>query len=262
MPIHHRKRATHRRIPPLTLKIGLALLGVILLSDIVALHFFTQIETTLTLPTTHAGATFPAGSATPTRSLTLDQQGTLAQDTFLRANQNSWGIATDGQRWQADAGSSPSFAIANRMGRVANGNGIYDAILGPRISDAEIAFTGSMSRFGQSTLGAVLRWTDVNNLYKAFLNGSQLILLKDVAGNVTILKSVAFPAQAGASYTFQFRVLGASLAARAWLANAPQPANWQVAATDTSLSSGYGGIRVVLQNGITAQITSFTESKL
>lgn len=262
MPRHRLKRTIYRRFSPLILKIGLVLLGVTLLSDIAVLHFFTQIEAILTLPTMHASATPPAGVATPTRSLTLDQQGTVAQDTFSRANQNSWGIATDGQHWQADASSSPSFAIVNRAGQVANGNGIYDAILGPRITDAEIVVTGSLSHFGHSTLGAVLRWTDANNLYKAYLDGSQLILLKDVAGNVTILKSVAFPAQAGASYTFQFRVLGSALSARVWLANTPQPANWLVTTTDTSLSSGYGGIRVVLQNGITAQITSFTESKL
>jgi len=69
-------------------------------------------------------------------------------------------------------------------------------------------------------------------------------------------------AQEGQLYTFRFRVLGSLLSAKVWPANAPEPANWIVTTTDTSLSSGYGGLRVVLRNGITATITSFTESKL
>src|SRR5256714_5120569 len=261
MRTHRRKRTRSRHTSQHALKVGLALLGLMLLSDSITAHFFTQIEAALSLSAIHAGSTISVQPARPTSSLTLAQP-TLAQDTFSRANQTFWGIASDGQRWQADAMSSPGFAIVNHAGQVANGNGIYDAILGPRITNAEVVCSGSLSRFGPSTLGALLRWTDAKNLYKAYLDGAHLILLRDVTGIVTMLKSVAFVAQEGQLYTFRFLVLGSLLSAKVWPANAPEPANWMVTTTDTSLSSGYGGLRVVLRNGITATITSFTESKL
>lgn len=262
MRIHRRKRTRHRHTSQYILKVGLALLGLMLLSDSITAHFFAQIEAALSLSAIHVGNTIPAQSTKPTGPLTLTQQPALAQDTFSRANQTFWGIASDGQRWQADAMSSPGFAIVNHAGQVANSNGIYDAILGPRITNAEVAFSGSVSRFGPSTLGALLRWTSAKNLYKAYLDGAHLILLKDVGGIVTTLKSVAFVAQESQLYTFHFRVLGSLLSAKVWPTNDPEPANWMVTTTDTSLSSGYGGLRVVLENGITATITSFTESKL
>jgi hypothetical protein len=262
MRAHHHKLAQDRHSAPHALKVGLALLGLMLLSDIISIHFFQQIEVALNLPTIHTGATASVQSAKPTGLLNLAPQHIIAQDRFLRVNQSSWGIASDGQGWQADALTSSSFAIVNHTGQVANGNGIYDAILGPRITNAEMIFSGSLSRFGPSTFGALLHWTDAHNLYKAYLDGSHLILLKDVAGVVSVLKSVMFAAQEGKAYTFHFRVLGSFLAANVWPANSPEPTNWMVTATDTSLSSGYAGIRVVLRNGITALITSFSESKL
>ena len=261
MRTHRRKRTRSRHTSQHAFKVGLALLGLMLLSDSITAHFFTQIEAALSLSAIHTGSTIPVQPAMPTSSLTLAQP-TLAQDTFSHANQTFWGIASDGQRWQADAMSSPGFAIVNHAGQVANGNGIYDAILGPHITNAEVVFSGSLSRFGPSTLGALLRWTDAKNLYKAYLDGAHLILLRDETGIVTMLKSVAFVAQEGQLYTFRFRVLGSLLSAKVWPANAPEPANWMVTTIDTSLSSGYGGLRVVLRNGITATITSFTESKL
>jgi hypothetical protein len=263
MGAHRRKLTRHRHISPHTLpKIGLALLGMMLITDIIVVHFFPQIEAALSLPAINADATASARSTMPKSSLTLDQQLTLAQDTFLRINQISWGIASDGQLWQVDAKSSSNFAIVNHVGQVSKADGIFDAILGPTITNAEVVFSGSLSHFGPSTLGALLRWKDANNLYKVYLDGSHLILLKDVAGIVTELKSVIFPAQEGKSYTFHFRAQNSFLSANVWPTNSPEPANWMVATTDTSLSSGYGGLRMVLRNGITAQITSFTESKL
>src|SRR5581483_3335689 len=37
----------------------------------------------------------------------------LARDTFQRANQASWGTASDGHAWQSDANTSPAFSIVN-----------------------------------------------------------------------------------------------------------------------------------------------------
>src|SRR5258707_10748022 len=153
MRAHRRKLPRNRHISPNTLlKIGLPLLGMMLITDIIVVHFFPQIEAALSLPAINADATASARSTMPKSSLALDQQLTLAQDAFLRVNQISWGIASDGQLWQADAKSSSNFAIVNHVGQVSKADGIFDAILGPTIAKAEVVFPGALSPLVPSTL--------------------------------------------------------------------------------------------------------------
>ena len=270
MRAQYYRLSRYRRISPRTARIGLLILGLILLVDILAARFSAEIQAALTLPAAHPRLVAPTRAApptqlpavTPTSSLVLPAKGILAQDTFRRANREFWGIASDGQAWGADAKSSQSFAVVHHAGQVTNGNGVYDAILGPRAANVEVVFSGSLTRYASSSLGAVLRWTDANNLYKVFLGGGQLILLKKVAGVVTVLKTVPFPAQDGMAYTLRFRVIGSRLLARAWPTAQAEPSTWMIMVTDTDLVSGYGGLRMVMQSGTTAVITSFMESGL
>ena len=261
MRAHRYRIFRYRPISPRVLRNCLITLGLILLLDVIAMHFSAQIQAALTLPNRYT-AIHVSGGAAPTGSLALASQTILARDTFQRSDQFFWGTASDGQRWGADALSSHSFAIVNHTGQVTNGNGLYDAILGPRSSDSEVTFSGLLDHFGSSSIGALLRWTDANNLYKAYLDGTHLILLKKVAGNVTELKTIAFIAQDGVSYTFRFRAMGPLLSAKVWPTDQAEPSGWMVTVTDRSLGSGYGGLRVFVQNGTTAMITSFTESKV
>jgi hypothetical protein len=276
MRTHHRRFYLYRRISPRTARIGLLLLGFILLIDILAVRFSAEIQASLTLPVTQirfatrAYVAIPTRAAaatkipvpTPTSALTLPAKDILAQDTFQRANQVFWGISSNGQAWGADAKNSRSFAIVNHTGQVTNGNGVYDAISGPMAVNSEVVFSGSLTHYMSSSLGAVLRWTDANNLYKVFLGGGQLILLKKAAGVVTLLKTESFTAQDGASYTFRFRAVGPLLLARVWPTGQAEPPAWMLMVTDRDLSSGFGGIRLVVQGGTTATITSFMETGL
>jgi hypothetical protein len=184
----------------------------------------------------------------------------LASDTFQRADRPFWGKASDGQIWGGDANSKAGFVIADRSGQIIEGHSIYNATLGGLTSDAEVVFSGSLSGFDHSNLGAILRWRDERNWYKAYINGTQLILLKDVAGTMIILNTVPFTAYAGTSYTLRFRVIGSQLLARVWLTGEIEPATWMVAGADENISSGFGGLRLVLQDGVDATITMFTES--
>ncbi|HEX6109301.1 MAG TPA: hypothetical protein VFZ02_07780 [Ktedonobacteraceae bacterium] len=276
MHTHHRSLFMNRRVSLRTARIGLLLLGFILLIDILAVRFSAEIQASLTLPVIKIKLAAPTHIAIPTReatatkltvptptsALTLPVKAILAQDTFQRANQVSWGISTDRLAWGADAKSSQSFAIVNHTGQVTNGNGVYDAIIGPVAVNSEVMFSGSLTNYTSSSLGAVLRWKDANNLYKVFLGGGQLILLKKVAGVVTELKTVAFPVKDGASYTFRCRVVGQLLLAGVWPTGQVEPQTWMLTVTDKDLQSGYDGMRLVVQNGTTATITSFTETGL
>jgi streptogramin lyase len=199
----------------------------------------------------------PTLSPSPTVTPSPSPGTTLAQDTFQRANQQHWGQASDGQTWGADANTSSVFSISNNTGQLSNGGSVYNAVLGPVATNAEVVLSGSMSSFNNANMGAVLRWTDKNNWYKAYVNGSSLVMQKKVNGAYTTLKTVPFAATAGTSYSIDFSVIGTTLSANAWLKGTPEPSGWMATVKDSSLVSGNCGLRIQLQSGISATITSF-----
>jgi len=186
----------------------------------------------------------------------------LGTDTFQRANQSHWGTASDGQTWGGDANSQKAFSISSNAGLVSNtGGASYSGVLGPTAANAEVYATGSLSSFSNSNFGDVLRWTDGNNWYKAFIDGSHLIIQKKVAGTTTTLASVPFTATAGTSYTIHFRVVGVTLTANAWAASGSEPSGWMVTASDSTLTSGSSGMRFLTKSS-TATVTSFLAMSL
>jgi streptogramin lyase len=201
-------------------------------------------------------------TSTPTPTPTPASGAPLGTDTFQRANQSLWGTASDGQTWGGDANSRSVFSISGKAGLVSNtGSTSYSAVLGPTASNAEVYATGSLSSFASSNFGDVLRWTDGNNWYKAFVDGSSLIVQKKVAGTTSTLASVPFAATAGVSYTIHFRVVGSTLTANVWAASGSEPSGWMVTASDSTFTSGYCGLRLLTQSG-TATVTSFQAKSL
>jgi len=212
----------------------------------------TPTATTSVLPTpTGTGIS----SLTPTA--TSSPGTTLAQDTFQRANQTYWGKASDSQTWGGDANSSNVFSISGNTGKISNGNTSYSAVLGPVATNAQVLFSGLISNFNNVNLGVVLRWNDGNNWYKAYIDGSDLVIQKKVNGSTTVLVQVAFAATAGTSYAMRFSVSGTTLSAKVWQTGQTEPTNWMVNATDNSLQSGYCGLRMLDQNGAVVTFTSF-----
>ena len=130
-------------------------------------------------------------------------------------------------------------------------------MLGPSAANAEVLFTGSMSSYSNSNLGAVLRWKDTNNWYKAYINGTSLVVQVKVNGITHILGSASFVATGGTSYSLRFRIVGTNLYAKAWQTGTVEPATWMVTVTDSTFSSGFCGLRLQVQNGIVADYTSF-----
>jgi hypothetical protein len=184
----------------------------------------------------------------------------LAQDNFQRPDQTYWATASDGQTWGANANTLNNFSIKNDKGQIVGSGSSafgYTGVLGPTATNAEVQFSGSLSSFGGNTLGAVLRWTNASNFYKAYITGSNLVISKKVNGTITQLKSVAFTATPGISYTLLFSAVGNTLSASVWQTGNTPPSNWMVSTTDSSLSSGHCGVLLYLANGITGDVTSF-----
>ncbi len=287
MRTYHTRPVRFRRLSPRAVRIGLIALGLILLLDILTARFSAQVQSELTLPqavyntgglqvpamkpvaTTGASSTgktaVPTSVVTTTATTTtsLSSANVLARDTFQRPDQQFWGVASDGQSWAGDAAKAPAFAIFNHTGQVTGtASAIYDSVLGKPVADSEVLFSGSVSHFAAANMGVLLRWTDGNNLYKVFIDGTNLTALKKVNGVVSSLQSVPFAAQDGISYSIRARVVGTSIMARAWQTGRTEPSNWMLIASDNSLASGYDGLRLITQMDITITITSFLESKI
>ncbi len=252
----------YRLFAPQLFRRALVLLVLLLFCDGITALYFPQIQSALSLnvpgSSQHPGAITPILTPMVTGA---NQEAVLASDTFQRANQLYWGTSTDGQPWQGNANSARNFAISQNAGIIsATTKPIFcDAILGPVAANVEITFSASLSHYGPSTLGAVLRWSNPNNLYKVYLDGQNLVLLRAMDGMVTPLQMIPFPARDGASYTFRFRASGSRLSAMVWPSDQPAPASWQISLSDNALSTGRAGIRVLAQNGVQARITSFME---
>ena len=199
----------------------------------------------------------PSPTPSPSPTTTPPPGTTIAQDTFQRANQTHWGKASDGLTWAGQANSSNAFSIVNNAGQLSNSKAAFYALLGPVATDSEVIFSGSLSSFNLTSMGAVLHWNDTNNWYKAFIDGAKLWVQQKVNGTYKTLKTVPFVATAGTSYTIDFKIVGTTLSANVWLTGTTEPSGWMATATASSLSSGFCGLRIQMQSGVTATITSF-----
>jgi streptogramin lyase len=205
----------------------------------------------------------PSPSPTTTSPSPTTSAGTvLAADTFHRANQSLWGTASDGLAWGGDANTSAVFSVSGNAGLVSGtGGSSYSAVLGASASNAEVYATGSLSSFASSNFGDVLRWTDGNDWYKAYVDGANLVIQKKVAGSASALATMPFAAAAGTSYSMHFRVVGSALSVNVWPSSGSEPSGWMLTATDSSLASGFCGLRFLTQAGH-ATITSFQANAL
>ena len=266
--------------------IGITLLGILIIGGLLASFYSKAIEQALTLTpgkntssrATGIGPKMPTASptaivlpATATQTAQMLQATILAQDTFQRADQALWGAASDGQSWGGDANKLTVFSIAgsnHTWGQIANNRGnqgqgeqIYNALLGPASENVNLVVSGSVNLFRlNANFGVVLRWKDVNNWYKALIDGSDLVVLKRLNGVTTQLGALRFTALSGKTYTLHFRAIGATLFASAWQSDQSEPAHWMIVVSDMSLVSGQGGVRVVLENNTVIHVASFLET--
>ena len=204
-----------------------------------------------------------AAQPSPTSKPTQPIANMVARDTFHRPDQTFWGTASDGQKWGGQANVSSEFTIAGGFGqinRIANGQSLYTATLGPAITDTELLVNASLNTFKSSHIGVALRWQDDQNYYKVLIDQSQLRLFKRVNNKTSTLKTIPFAAQANTPYTIRFRVVGTTLQAKAWQTGSTEPATWMAAATDTSFQTGLGGLRPQLDQNVTLQVSLFTLS--
>jgi hypothetical protein len=254
-------RRRYRLFAPRLLRGGLLVLALLLLCDGFATLHLPQIQAALTLNTPKP---LQQGGLAHVIAPLNEQQTVLASDTFQRTDQPYWGTSSSGQSWLADAQTDRNFAVSHATGYVntASDCTYCEALLGPVVANVEVSFSAALTSFNASALCAVLRWSDANNLYKMVLDGQTLTLWRVMDGMATPLQNIAFPARAGAFYTFRFRTVGPLLSAMAWPTDQPPPGDWQISVRDSALNMGYAGIGVLVQHEAQAKITAFREVAL
>jgi hypothetical protein len=244
---------------------GGAVVVLVVIGGLIAGLFAGSIQRALMVPVVMAVNTPQAVSSTqamPTTTAVMPVTGMqmLAEDTFKRADGLNWGTASDNRMWEGDANHSPVFSIIGNTGHIADGTGTFNALLGPNKDNVDVLLQGSVNHFaskGQSNLGVVLRWSDANNWYKALIDNANLTILKRANGQGAVLSSVPFKPQDNTPYSLRFRAVGATLYAKAWPSNMPEPTNWMLTATDTALPAGQAGVRVLVQSDTVMKITLF-----
>ena len=247
--------------------ITLTVLVLLVFGGLISSVYASAIERDLTLPRVHGQGntqTLPTTSSLAPKATAQIPVTILAHDTFQRANQALWGTATDGRMWQGDANTVSIFSITNGMGQVADAQGTFNAVLGPISSNTDVVVSATADRFdaGKVNIGAVIRWNNPNNWYKALIDGNHLSLIKHVHGVGTSLASVPFLVQGGVSYTLRVRAIGTKFFAKVWPTATSEPPLWMISTTDTSLASGQGGIRIVAQSDAVVRVSAFLETMI
>lgn len=248
----------YRLFAPQLLRQSLLLLMVLLICDGITFLCWPQVQAALTLQVQAAQNTL----ASPPDTTVIDTHPVLARDDFQRVNQVYWGTSSGGQTWQADAQEKHSFSVVGDSGVVSATTGFLCGVLGQVVTNSEVSFQGSLSHFGQSSLGALLRWDDPEDYYKLVLDAQGLTLSRVMDGMPTPLRTVSFTPRDGASYTFLFRAVDTQLSAMIWPTGQPAPADWQISLSDSALSAGRAGIGAFVQTGVQARVSDFKEIEL
>jgi hypothetical protein len=220
-----------------------------------------SMPTPIPTPTRRPPTSTPAPTLAPPTPTPTPTTGSWSMpDDFQRPDQSSWGMASGGDPWQIVEDSNTNFSIVNDTGQVTmsasgQGFGLLGANTPPNMEVIAWVTCNAMT-VGQSNIGVVLRWTDSNDWYAMLLTGNTLQLVKDVQGTRSVLASRHFTLKLHAAYIFLFFMPGSQLYARIWQASASEPTGWQLTASDSSLSTGYGGVFMQGQAGTNVQVTA------
>ncbi|MFJ5638642.1 hypothetical protein [Streptomyces sp. NPDC093223] len=186
-------------------------------------------------------------------------------DQFARTVSSGWGTPDVGSSWSL-TGAAADFSVGSGVGSVAQpSTAVAHLALTPAVSadmDLYVDVATSVLAAGATLVtGSLLRAVSNNDYYMCrveFTTAAAIVLSirRRVAGTETLLGSTftsALTHTAGTFYRTRFQAFGATLRAKLWAAGTPEPAQWQVTVTDSSLTAAAGvGVRSFASSGSTA----------
>ncbi|MFH9295613.1 hypothetical protein [Streptomyces sp. NPDC017520] len=213
-------------------------------------------------------ATLTTGARTVTvrgQSRTFTEQKRPFADEFDRILTAGWGTSPGGGSWSNVNGTAANYSVSNRAGRIAVTATGVDRIVNlvDDLTTANItaSFTFDTAPSGDAaSFALMLAYQNTSNQYRARVSilstGTvSLILEKEVAGTTTTLgplTDVGTGWVPGTVWHIRAEQAGSTLRCRAWPDGSTEPATWLHEVTDTSLTVGRVGVRVLANNGNTA----------
>lgn len=176
---------------------------------------------------------------------------TSLADTFGRTVASGWGTSASGMVWSvAGVGPATDYAVNGTVGQhVHSTKNVFRWTLTPaQRADVDLTVLWTMDKApvgDDQYVYLVARVADTSNFYFARTYVStagtmQLTIRKRVGGAETLLSSVyTMPGTfvAGDVYRMRLRVQGTTLSAKAWRPADSEPDDWQLTATDSSISA-------------------------
>lgn len=182
----------------------------------------------------------------------------LAQDSFSRANQAGWGLASDGiNTWSVVIGGAANFSIASNEGQISGNTSLQAAYLGSGTSadmDVLVRFSPSAST---DLVYVFLRGTASNTQYRIKQTATVLSINRVIAGAATTLQTHASTVTAGSFYWMRARCQGATICAKVWADGGTEPGAWTVMTQDASPITGAGQWGLAAQLGVTTDTVKF-----
>lgn len=188
-----------------------------------------------------------------------------ATDAFGRTVSGGWGTADSGQLWNVVGGVvGTDFAVGSGYGQhiLTTTNASRRCGLDFLYADVDVyvSVTTSATATGGSLYGGpVIRYNDADNLYMLrieFTTANAILL--DVRKRVAAVESSigtytsSLTHVAGTFVRCRFQVFGSVIKAKVWALTVPEPPEWHVIVTDTSLTtSAFVGARSISAAGNT-----------
>lgn len=215
--------------------------------------------------------------------LTWSNATGIVGDRFTRTTSGGWGAATSGQTWTVNDGTAANFTT------VTTSVSGYGQIATPNTSAAQAATnTASLLNSDQQVLVTLPAVAVTNPIGVYLLSRVNTVNTNMYAGRfafntdgsvsmglekwvATVFSGVGgLTTQPGLTYTagsqiwLRFQTNGSLFRMKAWAYGQPEPSEWTVIVTDTSLTAaGVNGIRTVVGSGnanpTNLQFTSYTD---
>jgi len=169
-------------------------------------------------------------------------------DKFGRTESNGWGTADSGQTW-ATTGTAADFSVTGGYGAISPSavNSARLALITAPSADIDVYVditTATIPTGGPIFAGPVIRTVDNSNFYNLrleYTTSSTVIatLQKRVSGSGTQLATYTVPVtHAGGTFLrTRFQVTGSTVRARVWERTTPEPGDWNLSASDTSITT-------------------------
>lgn len=175
----------------------------------------------------------------------------IVLDSYTRTAVDTWSPADTGQAYTL-LGTAADFDITGTVGTQTHTavNVLHLAHLDTGVLDQDVQIDTLVPVASAATANisdwVTARMTDANNYYTVMLSvtttGALLLTLqKRVAGTLTALTGGVNVGSGHAAtdwWTIRLQAWGTQIQAKAWQRTLPEPAGWQIVATDTSLVNG------------------------